>query len=214
MDIAEDGSYTLSVYDNADAVQPVLDKLKELNDLDANIYNVRNHGMIYDDMHQLGNTLFCFGALKLLDYMKDVDFNYGILPRFKADENQEYYYTTALNNPWSVPVTAKSGETSAVIMTAFAAEGYRQVVPVCYEKTIKTKNVTDEESGEMIDLMLQNVRGETMFYFTDMDVFAHHTVIGEYAESNKGFGSFFEAKRKRIEKSVTGILDAYEALQQ
>lgn len=211
LSLKDDGSYSLSLYDNPEKCQIVLDKLREFNNYDSNIYGVEKHN-IYNDMFPMGNALFAIAHLKDLDLMKDVDFDYGVLPRFKASEEQKYYYTTALNNPWSVPISTESGERSAIIMTAYAAEGYKQVVPVCYEKSIKTKNVVDEESGEMIDLMLQNFRGEPLFYYTDTNKFSHHTFMQEYLTSKKGYGSFMESKEKKIRSNVESMLQAYAEL--
>lgn len=212
MSLEDNGDYSIALYDRPEACQIILDKLREFNDYDSNIYGVERYNY-YNDMFAMGNSLFAIAHLKDLDLMADAEFDYGVLPRFKADENQETYVTTALNNPWSLPVTVKNPERAVIVMTAYAAEGYRQVVPVCYEKSIKTKNVVDEESGEMIDLMLENFRGEPMFYYTDTNLFAHHTFMSDYVKSNKGYGSFVASKEKTIRASVEKILAAYQSIE-
>ena len=213
LSLDDDGSYSISLFDQPEKCQVILDKLREFQNLDSNMYNVKKHGMIYDEMFGLGNSLIAISSLKNLDRLDNVSFSYGVLPRFKADEAQEHYYTTALNNPWSVPVSTKSLERSAILMTAFAAEGYKQVVPVLYEQSIKTKNVVDEESGEMIDLMLQNFRGEPLFYYTDMNKFAHHTLMEQYLTSKKGYGSFTASIEKKMRTTIEKILEAYAELE-
>lgn len=214
LSLDDEGNYSISLYDTPEKCQIILDKLHEFNDMDSNIYNVPNHGMIYNDMFGLGTSLLSVSHFKDLERLDNVSFSYGVLPRFKADELQEEYYTTALNNPWSVPVSTESEERSAILMTAFAAEGYKQVVPVLYEQTIKTKNVVDEESGEMIDLMLQNVRGEALFYYTDSNKFAHHTLMEQFMTSKKGFGSVTASIEKKMRKSIENMLQAYAELEE
>ncbi|MBQ7982777.1 MAG: hypothetical protein IJ302_04360 [Clostridia bacterium] len=168
--------------------------------------------MIHGHVIALPSTEFN-PILNDMNRMKDAEFEYGVLPRFKLDENQETYNTTALIDPWAIPTSAVSGERAAIIMTAFAAEGYKQVLPVCYETTIKTKNVVDEESGEMIDLMMKNVRGEPMFYFHDTNKFAYHNLVAKYVASNKGYASFAESQKKVITAAIENIVAGYEALE-
>ena len=212
LEMKDDGSYSISLYDQPDKAQVILDMLKELNDCDGNMYGV-DSGMIVDDYFVVGNALLYFSSLNAMTRIKNAEFDYGVLPRFKLDENQETYNTTALIDPWAIPTNVVSGERAAIIMTAFAAEGYKQVLPVCYETTIKTKNVVDEESGEMIDLMMKNVRGEPMFYFHDTNKFAYHNLVAKYVASNKGYASFAESQKKVITAAIENIVAGYEALE-
>ena len=212
LEVHTDGSYSIALYENAEKAQTILDMMKELNDCDGNMYGL-DRKMIVNDYFGVGNALFYFADLNDMNRIKDVDFDYGVLPRFKLNEAQETYNTTALYDPWAIPTSVKSGERAAIIMTAFAAEGYKQVLPVFYETTIKTKNVVDEESGEMIDLMMKNVRGEPMFYFHDYNKFAYHNIVAKYVATNKGFASFAESQKKVINGAVETILEGYEALE-
>ena len=98
------------------------------------------------------------------------------------------------------------------VSAVHAAEGYKQVLPVCYETTVKTKNVVDEESGEMIDLMMKNVRGEPMFYYHDTNRFPYHNLVAKYVSTNKGYASFVESQKKVITKAVESIFDGYETM--
>ena len=147
--------------------------------------------------------------LSHLTALRDSDLDYGILPGFKADESQEAYYASYLPNPYGIPVNAGDGEMSALILTALAAEGFKQVLPAYYETAIKNKYSTDEESGEMLDLMLNNVRSDGMFMYGDS---AYIYNLWQYTVSDQGFGSYWKAKQKMLEKNMNSILEAVAAL--
>lgn len=210
LEIKDDGSYSISLYDKADKAQVVLDMLKELNLSDGNMYNLDN-GMTVSNWYN-GNSLFVFGSIDGTTALREADFEYGILPRFKLDENQETYSTSALIDPWSIPTSTVDGERASIIVTAYAAEGYKQVLPVCYESTIKVKNAVDEESGEMIDLMMKNFRCDPFFYYHDSTKFTYFNLVWQYATTNKGYASFVESQKKVITGAVEGIVKGYEKL--
>ncbi|MCQ2432607.1 MAG: hypothetical protein MJ175_08395 [Clostridia bacterium] len=198
----DDGSYSLIVYDKPDACQKIMDTMRELNSSAGNINGD------WDSIYFVqGTTLFGANTLGAQKHLRDAKFAYGILPPFKADENQAEYCTSYLPDPWAIPVSASDAGCAALITAAYAVEGYKTVLPVCYENTIKTKYTTDDESGEMLDLMMKNIRGDGMLLYGDSD---YIYTMGEYLKSTKGYGSYFESKEKKLRKSIEKRIAAYE----
>lgn len=200
-----EGNLFISVYGNAEKAQSIMDAMMTLT--------TQNGAIAASDweyeIFMPGNALLGACDLSRLAQLRNANFDYGVLPPWKADEAQENYYTSYLPNPWSIPISSPDPERAAVLMTAFAAEGYKQVIPVCYENTIKTKYSTDEESGEMVDLMLNNVRADGMFLYGASSYIYN---LWNYMRSNQGFGSYWTAQQKSLEKTFSDTTAAFDAM--
>ena len=141
--------------------------------------------------------------LSKLKTLRDGIVDYGILPTWKADEAQDAYYASYLPDPWAIAACSADKEGAALLLSAIAAEGFKQVLPAYYESAIKSKYSTDEESGEMLDLMLQNVRSDGMFIYGDSGYIYN---LWQYMKSGLGFGSYWKTKQKLMERTMNSIL--------
>lgn len=102
----------------------------------------------------MGNTLACSAA------MRDKDTDFGIIPYPKWDETQENYGSfLAVDNvtTYIIPITADASK-AGTILNALAYYGYNDVLPIYYEKSLKGKGIRDDESGEMLDIIFDNIR--------------------------------------------------------
>ena len=89
--------------------------------------------------------------------LRQVNFEYGIVPTPKWDEAQENYlcttaYTGAL---WAIPLDARNEDLSSAVMEALAIEGYYSVAPVFFEIALKVKYSSDDDSARMYDIIRQ-----------------------------------------------------------
>ncbi len=102
-------------------------------------------------------TLFATGMLMNgIDYLREMEHDYGILPYPKYNEEQpEYHSTLDLGfQSMAMAKTVRDLERSGIITEALCAESYRKVVPAYYEYVLKKKAARDEESIEMIDFVM------------------------------------------------------------
>ena len=74
---------------------------------------------------------------------------------------------------------------------------------------IKSKYSSDEESGEMLDLMLKNVRADGMFMYGDSSYIYN---LWGYTAAPQGFGSYWKAKQRVLEKTMNNILEGIASL--
>ena len=104
------------------------------------------------------NAIFLLSGMSVASTnLRDVNFEYGIVPTPKWDEAQENYmctsaYTGAL---WSIPIDAKNADMSSAVMEAFAIEGYYEVAPAFFETALKVKYSSDDDSARMYDIIRQ-----------------------------------------------------------
>lgn len=108
-----------------------------------------------------GGTVFICSEIALISsQLRDLDFEIGVLPYPKADEEQESYYSqTAYGHSPAVPssLPAEQYDNVGILMEAFAYNTYDELLPIYKEKTLKTKTASDRESSEMIDIVWDGV---------------------------------------------------------
>ena len=102
-----------------------------------------------------GNALFFFESLSFALGNRDMEADFGILPMPKYDDNQETYLTSTHNScsMMCFPISVSDPSYSGTIVDALCRESYETVVPVYYDKALKTKSARDDESQEMIDII-------------------------------------------------------------
>ncbi len=106
-----------------------------------------------------GRALFEGALFQRARQYREMDSDFGIIPYPKWNEAQDAYHTyNACHNisGWCIPVTA-NGEESASILEALDFYGWRDVMPVYFEKTLKGKTVRDSESAAMLDLIFSTI---------------------------------------------------------
>ena len=109
-----------------------------------------------------GRSLFYSSHLARIIYLRGMNDDFGVLPEFKWDENQDYKTTTHDGiSLFCVPVTNEHFEATCAAMEALAEEGYYSVKPAFYEVALQSKFARDEESAEMMDI----IRGSVTFSF-------------------------------------------------
>lgn len=155
-----------------------------------------------------GNTLFENANMSSFDGFRDVEFDIGVLPNFKLDENQEKYITNGGGGPQAIPITCSDMDRSSIVMEALNAEGYKQIIPKYYEVAIKGKYTTDEESGEMLDLIYSNVVYDSCRMFCEDATF----MLASYINGNNDFGSFAAKNESSLNNKLNKAIESYQSV--
>jgi len=108
-------------------------------------------------MFQEDRGLFMLMQISYILETRTMESDFGILPTPKLDEAQDKYYTPI--NPVAtsciaVPATVGNREKTSVVLEALSAESRYTLMPAYYDVTITNKMIRDEESAEMLDLIL------------------------------------------------------------
>lgn len=104
-----------------------------------------------------GKSMFMDMSFYYIEQMRDSDTEFGIIPYPKYDENQVNtrcrvcYYM-----PYIVSGVAEDIEMVGTILEALHCYSYEKVIPVYYDICLRSKNVRDEESQRMLDLIFAN----------------------------------------------------------
>ncbi|GHV11439.1 hypothetical protein FACS1894219_02600 [Clostridia bacterium] len=106
-----------------------------------------------------GASLFITTWMSLVPMFRDLDMDIGLLPQPKYDSAQEFY-SHPLSDWWSsalvIPQSNRKLEETGFILEALCAEGMYTVRPAFYESTLKGKLLRDDDSEEMLDIILNS----------------------------------------------------------
>lgn len=156
-----------------------------------------------------GNAFFCDAMFFKIDrYFRDMEAEFGIIPNPKYDESQENYITcvNGAGNFIVVPNNPEHAERTGHITEALAAAAYDGITPSLYEIIIKGRNTRDEDSAEMIDLIISNRVFDPSFINSIPGYNFAQTLL---ARGSKEVVSTLEKSLKNAEKNMTKIVDAY-----
>ncbi len=106
--------------------------------------------------------------------LRNVDWEYGILPVPMYDENQKDYITV-VGNPitlWCVMQNAQDPQMSSAVIECMASEGYRKTSPMIFEQNMKYRYTPDTagkgDSARMFDIVRESIAFDLGRIFSDI----------------------------------------------
>lgn len=120
--------------------------------------NNRSTGNHYENIFAASRAFFIGAEIKGGDgggRFADMTDDYGIVPMPKFDEAQEEYISPVALWAYfmTVPITHTELDTSSKILDAMSYVSYRDIVPVYYDIVLQVKNIRDEETSDMLDII-------------------------------------------------------------
>jgi len=164
-----------------------------------------------------GRSLFYNGSMGDIIKYRALDFDIGILPLPKYDENTAKYFIPVNQNTTMIvaPVTLKNTERTSVIVEALAAEGYRSVIPAYYEVSLKTKQARDDESAAILDYIRDGITCDygsldLTLVGNGLNNFGAQLVGAQYSEvKNPSFTILYERSKDIVAKNIEKLKVKY-----
>lgn len=159
------------------------------------------------------NVFFtCYVLDQSVNYLREMEDDYYILPCPKYDEAQEDYISSVSDNVTMfglpVTVTGEYAEMCGAVLEAMAAESYTSLRPAYYESALKSKYSRDAASAEMIDLIASSVRSDFVRIYSE-------SIGGGIGTTGKGIARVFRTAMDKKTDSVVSLFEqgmpAYEA---
>lgn len=162
---------------------------------------------------EIGRSAMVGVVLKGVEWLREMEEDFGILPYPKYDEAQEEYVCSILRRftVASVPSTAENPDQASLVLEALSCVGYNEIVPTYFNVALKDKYTRDSDTSEMLDI----IRDAAYFDFADAfygnDLGAASDYLGSYVLGNtKGLASSFAKQQKTIQGYLDKLYEAYE----
>ena len=160
----------------------------------------------YINCFERQRALFGDSEVAKANRMRQLDFNFGVLPLPKYDESQERYYTT-LSYPASgisIPVTCKTPERSAAIGDAVNYLFYENVWDVFRGVTLESKNLRNDDSIEMLGYILNSAYPEVYSEFSvGTDFFTEMST--KLRNGDTSIASTFATYEKQMKENIEKV---------
>lgn len=155
--------------------------------------------------------LFWMSTLGNVPQLRTMEADFGIVPYPKMDKSQDRYYQTI--SPYNsqfycVPLLVDDTERTGRILDALAYYGQKIVTPAYYEKTIVGQSTRDEESVEMLDIILSTVAYDIGYYY-QIGTY-NNQLIYMVRENDRSFVTRYDTFKVAAEQQVGKINAAYE----
>jgi hypothetical protein len=151
--------------------------------------------------------------LYVIEELRSMETDFGIIPFPAYDENQEGYYTHVDGHAplMCLPKTLAEPERASVIIEALSYESWKKVLPAVYDIVLESKYARDEESAEMLDIILAG-RVYTFGYIYD-DWKGMQWSLQVLINSKKSdFASYYAKNEKAAQKQYDKVIKMFEEL--
>ncbi|MBO7375808.1 MAG: hypothetical protein J6V01_01790 [Clostridia bacterium] len=202
-----DGKYRIAI--GNEAFVNLVDKCSALFGNRSTVLGNPNGAKDYDiDVFVPGRALFINDTLLGVQYMRDMEDDFAIIPCPKATEEQTKYLTTC--NTWlpsgvAIPRPNDDLETVGLIMETMAYYSNEEIVPAVYEITLRGKVSRDAESYRTLDIICENLSFDFVSVFNPggaSDVL-RNAMIGDVTNYTSSFGSIAKQAQKALDDFAT-----------
>lgn len=110
------------------------------------------------DMMKGGNVLFYIEPLGSIKKLRNVDYEIGVIPMPKYDEEQKEYCSYIFHGAGAmgIPKTNSNPERTGVIAEYLSAYAHDTVKSTYFDETLDFKYIQDEEGQQMLDIIFSN----------------------------------------------------------
>lgn len=163
-----------------------------------------------------GQLLLYSGFLCDVNTLRKMEDEFGVLPFPKYDEAQKQYYTTVRGDNYFLcsPVTVQESDREFVglVTETLAYYGYTLVRQAVYEDTLKGKMVRDDDSIEMLEILVDGIVIEYAFAHADGRGFSY--ILWNLVDAKKdSFAATYASKEKAALDFYASLIDSYKAIE-
>lgn len=153
-----------------------------------------------------------FSAIKKLRAYDDAQ-EFGIVPFPLMTEEQDEYYTYcsarfAYCAVIPTSLTREEAEFSAYMLEVMAFGGRKHITPAYYDTTLKFRDLRDDESAEMLDLVFSNVVYDLGIVYDFGQI--GNMISGLMSSNSTNIVSTFESKKDLIQTAIDECVESYE----
>ena len=205
----DDGRYALDL--NTSKTQSIVDMFNELlyvgNQAFTYEFNAKVTGNKYLPFDS-GRALFYMNVPNYVKELRATEFDFGILPYPKLDENQEEYITLNWAGTICAPINIESPEKVGAVVDYLGAKSHGIVLPAYFDILLNGKVIRDDESIDMLDIIYGNSIydfGLNFSNFNELLYVTKHLLVAKSTDLT----SFYEKREASVQKQYDKIYDAF-----
>jgi ABC-type glycerol-3-phosphate transport system substrate-binding protein len=168
---------------------------------------------IFGENRALFRTSAFSAIKKLRNYKENSDF--GLVPVPKYEESQEKYYTpcsATMAYGIVIPKSARNPEFSAFMTEVMACEAKNYITGAYYESILKSRDLKDEESEEMLDkYIFSNVVYDLGVIYNFGQVSSMFNTL--MTNKSTDIASTLEASKDKIASAIDSTVENYQGIQ-
>lgn len=184
----------------------------QLRDKNVNIFSidVTGTGVNAVDLISGGKLLFYSNQLYNAMFMRESEEDFGLLPMPKYKEDGEYI--TVTNDSFStfvmIPVTNSKLDMTGDALNLLGYYSQQLVTPALFDSTITVKGLRDEDSAEMMELILSTLSYDiaSAYDFGGIKSVIEKLLTG----SDTNFASAYAANEAKINAAIDTAFDIYK----
>ncbi len=211
-----------------EGVPQVSIKTEKINSIITDLYDFcfNNTGVYFDhttidgnnkasSLFPLGKSIFVMGSIGTATSKtyRDLEFDYGLIPLPKYDENQTSYKTMVggHHSALAVPKTARDLEFVGTIVEALSAESWKTVTPTLYEIALKTRYLRDAESKEIMDMVIEGTQFDFGTVYDNWQGFAF-CIQRLMGQQNNNFESYYKTQFSKAKYQIKSTVKAIDKI--
>lgn len=157
-------------------------------------------------------VIFIPYRLDIAEQLRNMKDDYGVIPFFKYNEQQENYRTICHDAYSIISVMTTTTKTNVVgaALELLSEESYNTVTPTYFEVALKSKYSSSNEDSQMYDLILEGRSFNFGVIYASMLENPIWLWRDQIKAENNVFASAFSSKETSINKALIAILDFYK----
>ncbi|MHC1694271.1 MAG: extracellular solute-binding protein [Eubacteriales bacterium] len=171
-------------------------------------YSTSDHEYSFKVFNE-GRAFFCGITFQKIEaFLRDMEDDFGVLPMPKFDESQARYQTdvSGAGSMIVIPITTADPEMVGTITQALAAGAYDSITPSLYDVIVSVKNLRDEESAEMVQMIIRNrVFDMAHMYAIPGDDFVYDLL----KKKSTDVTSYFEEKTSKAQTALDKLVESF-----
>ena len=152
--------------------------------------------------------MFWVTNLQRMNSARSYECEFGLIPYPKYAESDEY--VNPVNEYWCswliVPATQDDTDRTGNVLEALGYYGQQKVLPAFIETAVTTKSLRDNESAEMLEMVLPNKVFDIGNYFD----WGYWLLMGMASSHNRNMASELAANTAAIEEKINTYLATFE----
>ena len=164
-------------------------------------------------LFQIGHALFKIGSMSVVEWMREYDSDFGVLPMPKSDPAQEKYYSSQSSTfayALAIPIYCRDTEMTAFITQALCEASTDTLLNAYYDKTLVYKGLRRVEDVKMLNLVFDGRIFDLSMVFGWAQPLMSQIAAAKNESKVKSIKSKYDSYKKNIDKAINDFLVKHE----